>query len=256
MGSATILDPRTGRPVDQEFHYRNYLDDAADGSFDWMEDAIAAGRLPESAAAHLEKARARPRASGPTASKQGFNEILAVDVADGATTTATTTEALAVPDYAFAAGDPHIYQGATFKITQYFETSTVVTTPGTITMRLRWGGLGGTAMAATGAFAPSTVATTSAGGHIEFLFTVRSIGAAGSIWTQGKWNPSNFDPTSATTLKNELNMLNIPPYGTAPAVVGSLDTTTAKLLSVTIQFSVVTANTTFINHLRILESVN
>jgi hypothetical protein len=253
MTDVVILDPRTGKPADQTNHYRDYLREAASGDTDWLEDAFRAGRVPWSVVEHMAHAVERRRASGPTATKQGFHEVLANDIADGATVTATTTETIICPDYSFAANDPHVYPGAVFRTTCYYGVSTVVTTPGTITMRLRWGGVGGTALAATGALAPSTVATTLAGGWIEFLTTVRTIGAAGSMYTLGRQWLNNFDPTSATTLKGNLNMMAIPPNGTSPAVVSSLDTTTAKAWSVTVQFSVVTANTTIINNERILE---
>lgn len=252
--SAVLLDPRTGRAVDQERHFRSYL--GMDEGNEWLARAVADGRLPGSVADHLRKARQAPRASGPTATKQGFNEVLAVDVADGTQISATTTETIVTTDFTFAGPDPHNYQGATFRITGYADVSTVVTTPGTLTLRLRWGGVGGTVLVASGAFAPSTVATTSAFLEYTFLYTVRSIGASGSIFALGKMWLNNFDPTSATTLKNELNMVGMPPNGTTPAVVSSLDFTTAKALSVTAQFSVSTAGTQLTNHLRVLECLN
>lgn len=188
-------------------------------------------------------------------SKQGFNEVLAVDLADGAQILNTVTETIICPDYAFAANDPHIYPGATFRTRCYFDVSFVITTPGTLILRARWGGAGGTVLAASGAYAPDpTAALANRSGYVEFETLWRTVGSAGSAYTMGRMHINDFDDASATTLQGNLAMGVIP--ANTPAVVGSLDTTTAKNLSITAQFSVATATTQLTNHLRVLESIN
>ena len=64
----------------------------------------------------------------------------------------------------------------------------------------------------------------------------------------------DFDDASATTVIGNLNMSVIPV--SAPAAVGSLDTTTAKALSPTFNSSVATSGTQCTNHIALLESLN
>lgn len=242
-----LLDPRSGTPVDQERHYRNYL-----------EDAVSDGRLPNNVLELLNKAKARPRGSGPNATKQGFYEVLAVDLADGTQILNSTTETIICPDYTFGAGDSHIYPGAVFDIECYFDASFVITTPGTLTFRLRWGGVAGTVLAATGAYAPDpTAALANRSGRIHFKLIWRTIGAAGSAFVMGDWGINDFDDATVTTLQGNLAMSYMGSAGAnTPAVVASLDTTTAKALSVTAQFSVNTATTQLTNHIRTLACLN
>lgn len=249
-----LLDPRSGSPVDQANHYRDYLA----GTENWLDAAVKQGRLPESVAENMARAAAKPRGSGPTATKQGFNEVLAVDLADGTQILNTTTEIIIVPDYTFAANDPHIYPGATFRLTCYYDVSFVITTPGTLTFRLRWGGVAGTVIAQTGAYAPDpTAALANRSGWIETLMTVRTIGAAGSIFAMGRMMMNDVDDASATSLQGNLNMTSFGSAGAStPAVVTALDMTSAKALSISAQFSVATATTQLTNHLRTLECLN
>jgi hypothetical protein len=224
-----------------------------DGEEAWLDDAISSGRLPKSVRDNLAEARNRPRASGPTATKQGFNEVLAVDLADGTTISSSSSETITVPDYTFAANDPHVYPGAVFRITQYWEASFPITTPGTLIMRLRWGGSAGTLLANSGTYAPDpTSAQSNRSGFVEYMTVVRSIGVSGSMFTMGRMFLNDIDDATVTTIQGNLNMSVIPV--SAPAVVGSLDTTTTKGLSSTAQFNLTTQ--TFINHLRVLECLN
>ena len=205
----------------------------------------------ETVLANLEKGW-RYRLFGPRGSLQTWEETLYTTIADGAQVLNTVTETIMVPDYTLPAS--YMYQGRTLKYTVYFDTSTVITTPGTITMRLRWGGVGGTALCTSGAYAPDpTAASTTVSGYVEYLVTCRSIGTSGSIFAMGRMWLNDYDDASATTIIGNLNMHVIP--ASAPAVVGSLDTTTAKALSPTVQFSVATATTQLTAHQAVLETL-
>src|SRR5215831_19594343 len=92
---------------------------------------------------------------------------LVVDIADGAQILNTTTETIICPDYAFSTNDSRIYQGASFSVECWFDVSNVVTTPGTLTLRLRWGGVAGTVLASTGAITLSATARTSYSGSLH-----------------------------------------------------------------------------------------
>lgn len=189
--------------------------------------------------------------------QQAYYAPLVVDVADGTQILNTTTETILFPDYQFAANDPLIQQGTCLRIQCYFDVSFVITTPGTLTMRVRWGGVGGTVLAATGAYAPDpTAALANRSGKFECMIVVRSIGTAGSMFAMGTWQMNDYDDASVTTLQGNLAMGSFGSAGAnTPAVVSSLDTTTAKALSVTAQFSVSTATTQITGHNRIIESL-
>lgn len=179
---------------------------------------------------------------------------LVVDVADGASVAATTSETIICPDYQFAANDPRLYQGAAFNIRAWFDVSNVVTTPGTLTLRIRWGGVAGTVLATTGAITMSSTARANYAGSIDADLVFRSIGSAGSAFCMGRVFLNNV-PVAADSLPQSIYTMGSA-GANIPAVVSSLDTTTAKLLSVTAQFSVNTAGTQITNHERILKAIS
>lgn len=183
-----------------------------------------------------------------------YTSPLRVDIADGAQIAATTTETIICPDYTFAADDARIYQGAAFNLRYWFDISNVVTTPGTVRFRVRWGGVAGAVLADSGTIAMDTTARANYSGKLEADLVWRSIGSAGSAFCQGVVNLNNVPVDAAADPSGVYFM------GSAgenvPAVVGSLDTTVAKALSVTAQFSVNTAGTQLTNHIRILTAIS
>src|SRR5262249_40873577 len=110
---------------------------------------------------------------------------LLVDVADGAQILNTTTETIMAPDYTFAAGDPRIYQGASFSIECWFDVSNVVTTPGNLIFQVRWGGAAGTTLCKTDAITLSSTARSNYSGSLHATVVWRSIGSAGSAFAMG-----------------------------------------------------------------------
>ncbi len=243
-----VFDPELGAfMLDPEVraHSRGLMDKLGD-------------RLPDSIKAALEKSAQSRWGDLPALqnSSVGWRDVLTprrVLAASGTQISNTTTETILCPDFTFPAD--YFEVGDAFKYTILFEQSSVITTPGTQTYRLRYGGVAGTAMATSGAFAPDpTAAATSISMMLEFWFVCRSVGASGSFMTMGRYTPNDHDDASATTLKGNLDMQMIPVSG--PAAVGSLDTTTAKAVSPTYQSSVNTAGTNATSHIAILESLN
>lgn len=177
-----------------------------------------------------------------------------VIAADGAQVLNTTTETIMIPDYSFAADSLEV--GDLFEYTLMGSISTVITTPGTITFRLRWGGVAGTVLAASGAFAPDPTAALTTGTYkIVWTVEVRAVGSNGTMFAIGDidW-PGDYDDASVTTLKGNLDMGMAPP--TAPAQVTGLSTLALTALSPTVAFSVSTATTQLTNHIGFLESLN
>lgn len=213
-------------------------------------------RLPDRIKRSLALAGSQEWALQPKGSSVGWRDVLTprrVLQADGTQILNTTTETIMCPDFTFAAD--YMEVGDAFKYTLFFDWSSVITTPGTFTFRLKWGGAAGTALCTSGAYAPDpTAAGATISGWIEYYVVVRSIGSAGSMFAMGRMCLQDFDDASATTIVGNLNMSVIPV--SAPAVTSSLDTTTAKALSPTFQSSVATATTQLTNHIAILESLN
>jgi len=174
---------------------------------------------------------------GPRASMQTWEETL-YRITATTTISGTTTETIMVPDYPLPAG--YLTAGRYLKYTLLGDYSTAITTPGTLTFRLRYGGVAGTVLAVSGAFAPDpTAASTTVPFIVEWFIACRADGASGSLFVQGRMMLSDYDDASATTVVGNLNMQFVPV--SAPAAV-TVNTTTANALSPTSAASVTTGS--------------
>lgn len=173
----------------------------------------------------------------------------------GTTTSLATTEQDLAQPYPCPADFFEV--GTTLKWTLLGTISTVITTPGTITMKLRYGSssTAGTVLAASGAYAPDPTAASTTGSYfIQYYLVCRSVGVSGTVMCMGQMNLGDYDDASATTIVGNLNMGSIP--ASAPAVA-TIDTTVGtNFLRPTVTFSVATAGTTATNQISILESLN
>ncbi len=178
---------------------------------------------------------------------QTWRQTLYTTIADGTAVTAAA-ETILVPDYTLPAG--YLYPGSLLKYTLFGRMSSVITTPGTFTWRLRWGGAGGVSLAASGAIAPdSTAASTNIAWWAEFYVQCRSVGTAGTAMCWGRCWPGNDVTVSAVTYLNN-QALAFPDA----AAVATIDTTTAKAISPTVQPSLTTGSVTC--HHALLESLS
>lgn len=182
-----------------------------------------------------------------------FTETLDVLVADGTQISNSTSETIVCPDFSIPAY--FMQPGRTLYIDASGVASNVVTTPGTLTMRLRWGGVAGTVLAATAAQGLDTTAHTNAAWRLEAWVTCRSAGASGTFLTYGTFELFSLLSSSAANLLPALMGSAGAPGASANAAV-TVDTTTAKLLSLTAQFSVATNPTNLTCQQRIIQLVN
>ncbi len=176
---------------------------------------------------------------------QTFNEVLISRVADGTTISNTVTETVMVPDYTFPAN--YFYQGRTVRGTVIGVSSNVVTTPGTLTMRVRMGAatLSATYVVASQAISLDTTARTNFSFFFEFVLVCRSSGTAGTAHTMGNIelaNPLSTTPSSYLFPQS------------APAA-GTLNTEIANVMSVSAQFSVATSPTNLTSKHFVLEAL-
>lgn len=191
-------------------------------------------RLPD----HIKRKLTKPYSPfGPRGSGLGWEEVIANPNASGTAVTAAA-ETILLPDFSIPAS--YLTVGKVLKYTLMGQQSTAITTPGTITQRIRWGGVAGVSLAASGAFAPDpTAAATNLTWMIEWWIQCRSVGATGTALAFGRVEWSDYDDASSATVVGNLNMRMAP---TSAPAVATIDTTIDKLLSVTYTSSVATAS--------------
>lgn len=268
--NGVLLDPITGRPTDPlpelvGIDGRPIRESKnADGGWQecgrsrvWMPE----GReLPASVAEYLEKSRAEAELhdKGVTEgfyappmmnSLASWEEVLYAPIADGTAVTAAA-ETIMVPNYTLPAN--YFIPGRTVRYMLFGRLSTVITTPGTITTRLRYGGVAGVALAAGGAYAPdSTAASTNLTFWVEWWAVCRSAGTTGTVMCCGRQFLNDMDDASVAAAVANTAMSVMPVSAPATATI---DTTVASALSPTWTQSVATGSMTV--HLAVLESMN
>jgi len=135
-------------------------------------------------------------------SRQYWGETLAWATASGTAVANTTTETILFPNVTIPAN--FLQDGRALRITAYGAYGTTATP--TLQIRLRWGGVSGTVIAATGA-----ITTTSAVGGgasmlalwtFEAIIQVRSNGSSGTLMTNGQLITYTDTPLTAGTVTN------------------------------------------------------
>lgn len=167
-------------------------------------------------------------------SQQSWSEVIAVQLSDGPTLTAAA-EALLVGDVTIPAG--YMVPGRVLRLKLSGKASNVVTTPGTIRFRVRWGGLSGTVLADSTALTQNVAAQTNKTWELEIDILCRTSGASGKFLTVGK----AFRGNKAVAASSDATPDMIPPDTLAEVTA---DTTTSKALSVTAEPSLATASIT------------
>ena len=212
----------------------------------WMAPDL---EVPQHIEASLERARKDRGPFGRRGSGLGWEEVIYTPNADGTAIT-SASETILLPDFSIPAS--YLTVGKVLKYTIMGRQSTAITTPGTITLRLRWGGVAGVAVVTSGAFAPDpTAAATNLTWMVEYWMQCRAVGASGSAMGFGRIEWSDYDDATVATIVGNLNMRMAP---TATPAVATIDTTIDKLLSATYQSSVATASVQ--THVGILEACN
>lgn len=92
------------------------------------------------------------------------------------------TEAIMVPDVQIMAG--YLSPGTILRATIWGKQSNAVTTPGTLTLRARWGGVAGTLLCTSGALTQNVIAQTDKTFKLVWEIECMSLGAAGGTAAQ------------------------------------------------------------------------
>lgn len=160
-------------------------------------------------------------------SAQSWEELVYAQGAGSALTAAA--EAKLVGDVTLPAG--YMTAGRILRLRLAGKASNVVTTPGTIQFRVRWGGLSGTVLLDSTALTQNTAAQTDKTWVMDLEIRCISDGATGSFLTVGSVTRGNAAAIGDTD--------TLPPASLAAVTV---DTTVATALSITAQPSLATAS--------------
>lgn len=173
-------------------------------------------------------------------------------IADGTQISNSTVETIVAPDVNVPAYA--MTPGRILRIWAYGVMSNVATTPGTLIMRVRTGGVGGTLLLASGAQGLDTTARTNSAWCLSAWVVCRTAGATGTFMSGGIMHGNVLSSTAANLLPAILGSAGAP-LASANAAV-TVDTTAAKLLSISAQFSVATSPTNLTCQQRIVEIIN
>jgi hypothetical protein len=161
-----------------------------------------------------------------------------IDIANGTANT-SGAEALIMPDKTIPAF--YMVEGRKLSGRVRFKFSNAVTTPGSITLRVRWGGLAGTILAQTSAIALNTVVQTDIMGVMDFDIDTRARGASGSLLCMGEVRLAQELAAS----NNAINFMgSAGGASTNTPVAVTVSTIVDNLLSVTYQSTVATGSMT------------
>lgn len=184
-------------------------------------------------------------------SRQFWSETLSWAVADGTAVANTTTETILFPNVTLPAN--YMQDGRALRLQAYGRHSTTGTP--TLTFRLRWGGVAGTVLAASGAITAGS-AVTAAMWRLEALLQTRANGSSGTLFTVGE---VELAEDAANTVGSATNATAVGLMGSAgvatPAAV-TVDLTADTALSLTVTWSAASASNTITGHTYIIESLN
>jgi hypothetical protein len=198
--------------------------------------------------------RLMPEISGGGA--QGWQELIDTIVVDGTAISNSTTETIIAPDFNLPAY--YMAPGRVLQVSAFGVNSNVVTNPGTLTFRVRWGGVAGTVLLATGALGLDTAAHTNALWMLTATIVCRTAGATGTFMSGGIVHIYGLLAGTAFPVTNLLPQLmgSAGTPGSSGNAAVTVDTTTAKLLSLTAQFTLGTNPTNLTCQQRLVEVLN
>jgi hypothetical protein len=155
--------------------------------------------------------------------QQGYIATLLNSIGDGSALTNSTTATSLLPVIAKPTLPAnYLFAGKMFRVRATGRISTVVTTPGTLTLDFR---LGSVNVVSSGAMTLNIVAQTNTPWIYDMLCTVRAVGATttANILGQGLWTSHAVIGASAIGTAGAASQ--IIPYNTAPAVGTGFDST-------------------------------
>lgn len=183
-------------------------------------------------------------------SLQGWQETLITQQVDGtALSNSTTATSIIAPAAKFTLPANYMAIGRTLRITARGRISNIVTTPGNLTLDVRFGSV---VVFNGGAIALNTTAKTNVTWSLVLELTCRAIGASTSANMMGIGTLISESLSGAAS--NFDSVTNLPV--SAPAVGTGFDSTTAQTVDLFATFSVANSGNSIQSHQYILESLN
>lgn len=183
--------------------------------------------------------------------RQAWNSALDWSRADGSALANSTTETIAFPDVVIPGELMKDYK--ILRLTAFGRLSTTGTP--TLTFRVRWGGVGGSLLCASGAMVTGS-GVTAAMWMVQVLIFTRVNGASGSLFATGF---ARIGEDATSTVGSATNAGAHDLMGSAgvaaPAAV-TVDLSANALLSLTAQWSAASASNTLTGHNYLLEELN
>lgn len=185
---------------------------------------------------------------------QSWQQVLTSMQTDGTALNTSTAEVsiLHATGKYILGGGVLFYPGQTLRVRAMGRISNVVTSPGTLTLRMKFGSI---AVAASPAFALNVVAKVNVTWVLDWDLTVRSVGSgtAATLMHSGTWISESF-------VGSPLPSAGGPGAGmipaSAPAVGTGFDSTIDNVIDLTAQFSTSNAGNSIQAHTYKLESIN
>jgi hypothetical protein len=181
-------------------------------------------------------------------SRQFWSECLAWATADGTAISATVTETIIFPNVTIPAN--FMQDGRALRITAYGRHTSAGQT---VTLRLRWGGVSGTVICASGANVAPTA--TAALWEMEAIIQTRSNGSSGTVFSMGRmiWTDDVVSTAGSATGAPIVGLMGSAGL-TTPAAV-TVDLTADTALSITGTFGTAGSNA-MTGHIYIIEALN
>jgi len=182
-------------------------------------------------------------------SRQYWSETLAWATADGTIISATTTETIIFPNITIPAN--YMQDGRCLRLTAYGRNTFAVSN--TLTFRVRWGGVAGTVLAASGAMVHAAV--TAGIWRVEAILQTRSNGSSGTIMTIGsaRINDDATQTVGTAALMGVEDFMGSAGVATPAAI--TVDLTADTALSLTATFGTAGSNS-LTGHIFIVEGIN
>lgn len=186
-------------------------------------------------------------------SYQTWQQILVSQSADGTALTASTTETsiLHASGKYIMGGGVMVYPGQALRLRAMGRISNVITSPGTLTFRVKFGSV---AVATSGALALNIAAKTNVTWILDWDLVLRSTGAgtAATFMHSGQWQSESVIGSPAAGAGGAASHI-IP--ASAPAVGTGFDSTIDNIVDITAQWGTNNANS-IQTHSYKLESLN
>jgi hypothetical protein len=194
-------------------------------------------------------------------SRQFWSETIAWATASGTAITTSAVETILFPNITIPANFMQDGRALAFYATGAW--GTVVTATKTLTIRLRWGGVAGTALAATvpvalGTVAQGSGATRTAVWTLEGEIQTRSNGTSGTLFTSGTFTLNTAATPTLQTVTDYglvLALASGATGGTTP-VIATVDLTADTALSMTATWGTSDAANSIIGHTYTLKALN